>query len=447
MVARLRTTNRTSLLSAPSLTAMLLRKSRRKYVTEVLNQEKYLGCRVEVETADHQPFSQHDDDNLPQLSSPFSDSFLRVPGNYQQDPITPRSPHSSSGAATATRQNPPYILPQSASHLIYLNGHLNPSSCSSSRYPTSSLVSRYHSAASFYSLAESDFAFQSTYDDDDVCFHSAQQSFVDSYFQPVLSKDYASSPLHHIDHSDPANSSVGAEHKSPNVGDSSQGTDSSKDALSSPEDSTDKSFQCRGLTSSQITRSSRDHPSDQDRSQPSDSQPNDQGAPQSNDQRRFNSNRNGDGDGEVGRMITDSQGLIDCCNESSRIPAPTGEADSPLASNQDHHSGKEPDHDAFELTRKKVSNSQDEVAIKPIKQGSSHSSQNSSSATAVIPSKINLNENASIFKCPFLRRMLANFGPGLIAWNDKRKKFQEELQAKIRVKLQNNLNKTAKTTP
>ncbi|KNZ55569.1 hypothetical protein VP01_2649g2 [Puccinia sorghi] len=444
MVPRVRTTSRTTLLSAPCLTALLLRKSRRvaksKYVTEVLNQERYLGYCVEVETsADHQPVSQHDD-SLPQLTSPFSDRFLRVSGG-QSDPITPRSPHSSGGAST--RRNPPYIMSrQSASHFIYLNRHLNPSSCNSSRYPTSSLVSRYHSAASLYSLAESDYAFRSTYDDD-LVFHSARQSFLDSYCQPVLSRDYASSPLLHLDHSDPANSSIGAEHKSPSVGDDSQGTDSSKDALSSPEDSADKSFQCRGLTSSQITPSSRYQPSDQNRSQPSDqdrSQPSDH---QSNDERRFNSYR--DGDGEVKRVITDSQRIINCCNESSRIPTATGEVDS-LQSNKDHHSEKDP-HDALELTRKKVSNSLDEVAIGPIKQRSSRSSQNSSSATAIIPSQINLSENTSIFTCPFMRRLVANFGPGLMAWNNKRKKFQEELQAKIRLKLQNNLNKTSKTTP
>ncbi|PLW25492.1 hypothetical protein PCASD_25544 [Puccinia coronata f. sp. avenae] len=88
------------------------------------------------------------------------------------------------------------------------------------------------------------------------------------------------------------------------------------------------------------------------------------------------------------------------------------------------------------------SNSKDEVAIGQPKRSGSLSSEASSATPnpmrTVIPASIDLDENAGIFRCPTLRRLIANFGPGIISLNDKRKKLQEELHEKIRAKFHRN---------
>ncbi|PLW25491.1 hypothetical protein PCASD_25545 [Puccinia coronata f. sp. avenae] len=275
--------SRVSLPPAPSMTAKLLRKSMSasthpKYVTNVvLDHGEHVGSSLNehVVSDDGHPSPHHE---LPTLS----DNLLRVPVNkHPVRPLLTRSRHHS--AIPSARISQESIISQNSvrsSHQIYLDApHINVSSPNC--LPTSSFISLYHPAVSFYSL-ENNFSFASI----DPSFYSAQESLdLDCHsHQPVVSiKDFLSAASHHQQSPLPTeNISAEPGHDEPQLCNGSQGTESSKDPKSSSlEDSADESFQCRGLSSSQITPDSRyqlsdqtpsQFPSDQDNSQPSSEQ-------------------------------------------------------------------------------------------------------------------------------------------------------------------------------
>jgi hypothetical protein len=398
-----------------------------KYVTNVvLDHGEHVGSSLNehVVSDDGHPSPHHE---LPTLS----DNLLRVPVNkHPVRPLLTRSRHHS--AIPSARISQESIISQNSvrsSHQIYLDApHINVSSPNC--LPTSSFISLYHPAVSFYSL-ENNFSFASI----DPSFYSAQESLdLDCHsHQPVVSiKDFLSAASHHQQSPLPTeNISAEPGHDEPQLCNGSQGTESSKDPKSSSlEDSADESFQCRGLSSSQITPDSRyqlsdqtpsQFPSDQDNSQPSSEQRGYHSTDKKHDQ--------------VRHVVTDKHGIIDHCQQSNRIPN-KNEVNS-LASTDDDHSEVD-SHNKIELSRRRVSNSKDEVAIGQPKRSGSLSSEASSATPnpmrTVIPASIDLDENAGIFRCPTLRRLIVNFGPGIISLNDKRKKLQEELHEKIRAK-------------
>ncbi|PLW52811.1 hypothetical protein PCANC_08875 [Puccinia coronata f. sp. avenae] len=392
MVARPRRTNsRPSLPPAPSMTAMLLRKSRlacthSRYVTNVVlnHGEQHVGSSLDEHVAsdDGHPSRHHE---LP----PLFDNLLRVPTTIHKHPVRPlltRSLHHSAIPSDRSSQEAGIIsenpVRSRSNHQIYLNAQrIDQSSPIPTSPHTSSFISLYHSATSFYSL-EHHFSYASI----DPSFYSAQESLeLDCHsHQGVVSKDFLPVSSQHQQSPLPTeNISAEPGHDELQPRNGSQGTESSKEPTS-----TDKK-------------------SDQAQS-----------------------------------LLTDKHGIIDCCQQSHQIPNKT-EVDNSLITDDDHHS-EAGSLQKVGLTRQRVSNSTDEVAIGQLNRSSPSSQAPSATPNpmhTMIPASIDLDQNTGILRCPTLRRVIANFGPRFIAFNDKRKKFQVELHAKMRVKFHHNINK------
>ncbi|PLW12970.1 hypothetical protein PCASD_20985 [Puccinia coronata f. sp. avenae] len=448
MVARPRRTNsRPSLPPAPSMTAMLLRKSRlasthSRYVTNVVlnHGEQHVGSSLDEHVAsdDGHPSRHHE---LP----PLFDNLLRVPTTIHKHPVRPlltRSLHHSAIPSDRSSQEAGIIsenpVRSRSNHQIYLNAQrIDQSSPIPTSPHTSSFISLYHSATSFYSLEH-----HSSYASIDPSFYSAQESLeLDCHsHQGVVSKDFLPVSSQHQQSPLPTeNISAEPGHDELQPRNGSQGTESSEEPTSTgQQDSADESFRCRGLSSSQITPDSRYQPSDQKLS-PSASDQND--SQPSSDQRGYNGPTDKKSD-QAQSLLTDKHGIIGCCQQSHQIPNKT-EVDNSLITDDDHHS-EAGSLQKVGLTRQRVSNSTDEVAIGQLNRSSPSSQAPSATPNpmhTMIPASIDLDQNTGIFRCPTLRRVIANFGPRFIAFNDKRKKFQVELHAKMRVKFHHNINK------
>ncbi|KAI9606862.1 hypothetical protein H4Q26_006404 [Puccinia striiformis f. sp. tritici PST-130] len=363
MVASLRTTSRGSRVSAesaPNLTPILLRKSRKalktKYVTDILSQDNgVFGIE-----ATHQRLP-HDVRRLALVSS----SLLRVP---LKDPIRPLALQSTGGPVGKSQSFGKFNGPNPT---IYLNARLNLSSpdCRTLRPLT---ISNPPASG----------------------LHFAVPQF--EYFP--LTGQPAEADLNH-------RSLYGG----------SLVSSSCNDRGSTVDDSTEGSFHCRGLSSSQFTPTSRSHLSA--RSQPSNrsqlssscSQPSHRSQPSNFRQRN------------------QSHPIIDCCNQSDQTPSPASGLD--LRKDQSH------ENLTFDVSRTQVSKSKDQLAIEKTDKHpptSENSSRTTDPIAAIIPANTNLKRAGA---------SSSTFGPDMVVLNDKRKKFQNDLRATLRRKFRHGLYK------
>ncbi|POV98339.1 hypothetical protein PSHT_14085 [Puccinia striiformis] len=404
MVASLRTTSRGSRVSAesaPNLTPILLRKSRKalktKYVTDILSQDNgVFGIE-----ATHQRLL-HDVRRLALVSS----SLLRVP---LKDPIRPLALQSTGGPVGKSQSFGKFNGPNPT---IYLNARLDLSS------PDCPLMFRSISA------------------------RESPKSSIDG----VISKDFAVPQFEYFPLTDqPAEADLN--HRSLYGG--SLVSSSCNDRGSTIDDSTEGSFHCRGLSSSQFTPTSRSHLSA--RSQPSNrsqlsscSQPSHRSQPSNFRQRsdRFQLSSLGSLErSDPGLRFlkqTNLHPIMDCCNQSDQSPSPASGLD--LRKDQSH------ENLTFDVSRTLVSKSKDQPAIEKTDKHpptSENSSRTTDPITAIIPANTNPQEDGSIFKCALMRRIIKTFGPDMVVWNDKRKKFLNDLRATLRRKFRHGLYKRA----
>ncbi|KAI7940876.1 hypothetical protein MJO28_013161 [Puccinia striiformis f. sp. tritici] len=492
MVARMRTTSRASMASTPILTPILIRKSKKSAIHRSMHATDVLGLDAQsfAVRGAHPPVTHA----MRNQSLYPTGSLLSVPG---KKPIRPRARCSTSRSGLGSESSAHEKAADGSNRGVYLNARLNEPSASG-RGTSSSLVSKSKWASATSGLSSEGKYLGST----DVSFYSAQEILegdADSPAEPVISKDFIITPDHESadepstqaksspqgpDATDQSNSdeklitssaNVSTDESfqcrglsssqitspnslsQPSVGlDAPRGgsTTSCGEPPSSANFSTDESFQCRGLSSSQITPNSLSQPSDQQSSQPSDEethQPTDKGSPQSSDQdppqptqQELSERR----DPKSLRMkTTESHCIIDCCDDiiqNKTCPK----------SPSDHHSSEKerPGGDPpLGVTRNRLANkSQDELVV-GITNRSCSASINSSEVPdpvrAKIPASIDLKDNKSVYKCLFLRKVIKAFGPDLIILNERRKKLKIELQDKIRRKFQRGLKERAKAFP
>ncbi|POW16935.1 hypothetical protein PSHT_06574 [Puccinia striiformis] len=431
MVASLRTTSRGSRVSAesaPNLTPILLRKSRKalktKYVTDILSQDNgVFGIE-----ATHQRLP-HDVRRLALVSS----SLLRVP---LKDPIRPLALQSTGGPVGKSQSFGKFNGPNPT---IYLNARLNLSSpdCRTLRPLTIS-----NPPASGLRSAKNSKSLRST----NVSFYSARES-PKSSIDGVISKDFAVPQFEYFPLTgQPAEADLN--HRSLYGG--SLVSSSCNDRGSTVDDSTEGSFHCRGLSSSQFTPTSRSHLSA--RSQPSNrsqlssscSQPSHRSQPSNFRQRsdRFQLSSLGSLErSDPGLRFlrqTNLHPIIDCCNQSDQTPSPASGLD--LRKDQSH------ENLTFDVSRTQVSKSKDQLAIEKTDKHpptSENSSRTTDPIAAIIPANTNPQEGGSIFKCALMRRIIKTFGPDMVVLNDKRKKFLNDLRATLRRKFRHGLYKRA----
>ncbi|KAI9600984.1 hypothetical protein H4Q26_000778 [Puccinia striiformis f. sp. tritici PST-130] len=454
MVASLRTTSRGSRVSAesaPNLTPILLRKSRKalktKYVTDILSQDNgVFGIE-----ATHQRLL-HDVRRLALVSS----GLLRVP---LKDPIRPLALQSTGGPVGKSQSFGKFNGPNPTTHwagqdinlapdrgrIVFLDprgdcpptrGAVNPSDRMwlDARLGAQSCSSGLRSAKNSKSLRSTN-----------VSFYSARES-PKSSIDGVISKDFAVPQFEYFPLTDqPAEADLN--HRSLYGG--SLVSSSCNDRGSTIDDSTEGSFHCRGLSSSQFTPTSRSHLSA--RSQPSNrsqlsscSQPSHRSQPSNFRQRsdRFQLSSLGSLErSDPGLRFlkqTNLHPIMDCCNQSDQSPSPASGLD--LRKDQSH------ENLTFDVSRTLVSKSKDQPAIEKTDKHpptSENSSRTTDPITAIIPANTNPQEDGSIFKCALMRRIIKTFGPDMVVWNDKRKKFLNDLRATLRRKFRHGLYKRA----
>ncbi|KAH9460022.1 hypothetical protein MJO28_004322 [Puccinia striiformis f. sp. tritici] len=485
MVARMRT-SRASVTSTAILTPFLIRKSKKSAPHKSKRATNAIGLDGQsFALGGTHPPAPH---VMPKQSR-FPTSLLSVPAKKS---TRPRALHSTSGSGRGRESSGHGNAAGGSSRGVYLNARLNEPSAKG-HGTSSSLVPNWHSAASGRSL-------EGRYlGSTNVSFYSAQELLeggTNSPTEAIASKDFIISPGHHSADHQPSPRAKSSP-QNPDVTDQS---DSCEQLTSSGNVSTDESFRCRGLSSSQITPNSlsqpsvglnasigggstsynepsssanlstdesfergglsssqianaRSQPSDEKHSQPSDEEPpqytgkrsppsSDRDSPQPTKQ-ELSERRDPN---SLRMKTTESHCIIDCCDEIIRNKTRP-------ESHSDHHSSEEerPGGDpTLEVTRKHLPNCKDEVAV-GMTNGSHSAFSDFSSAPdpvrANIPAGIGPKDNRSVFKCSFLRKLIKALGSHLIVLNERRKKLKSELQDKIRCKFQRGSGKRSQVIP
>ncbi|WAQ83568.1 hypothetical protein PtA15_4A16 [Puccinia triticina] len=400
----------TNMAPATSLTPLLLRKSRKTALSRLLVHQQH--------AAEPAPL-------LPPKRPLFSDGLLRVPGSQalRRPRISRSGPPPAGSSSGAASCNQPAVGPPSQFSVCL--------SRSSSALPNASPLSLWQSAAGGYSFqfnkrSPSSSSLRST----NLSFYSAQESLYDHHppldAVPVISKDFILPPEYKHDHPQARSRPSSSRRSAP----------SDPSPPSDPATTDESSFYCRGLSSSQIIQAdSNSQPSDPARSQVSHTD----SSSQSSDQAR-------------------SQQPSESQSSDRGAPAASDSAISQHDSKEVKEEGDNHHEASFEVTRRPVSHSQDELVINIKKRASANNSDHNpsprtagppepESVSTLIPHHTHLADNSGLFRCPFVRRMAANLGPDFLIFNDKRKKLQSELLAKIRTKFQRDQPHSPKKSP
>ncbi|KAI9608590.1 hypothetical protein H4Q26_004773 [Puccinia striiformis f. sp. tritici PST-130] len=467
MVARMRT-SRASVTSTAILTPFLIRKSKKSAPHKSKRATNAIGLDGQsFALGGTHPPAPH---VMPKQSR-FPTSLLSVPAKKS---TRPRALHSTSGSGRGRESSGHGNAAGGSSRGVYLNARLNEPSAKG-----------HGTSSSLWAVFGGKIPGSTN-----VSFYSAQELLeggTNSPTEAIASKDFIISPGHHSADHQPSPRAKSSP-QNPDVTDQS---DSCEQLTSSGNVSTDESFRCRGLSSSQITPNSLSQPSvglnasigggstsynepsssanlstDESfergglsssqianaRSQPSDekhSQPSDEEPPQYTGKRsphQATEIRLSQPNKSSLKDTTESHCIIDCCDEIIRNKTRP-------ESHSDHHSSEEerPGGDpTLEVTRKHLPNCKDEVAV-GMTNGSHSAFSDFSSAPdpvrANIPAGIGPKDNRSVFKCSFLRKLIKALGSHLIVLNERRKKLKSELQDKIRCKFQRGSGKRSQVIP
>ncbi|OAV87112.1 hypothetical protein PTTG_29569 [Puccinia triticina 1-1 BBBD Race 1] len=422
---------------ATSLTPLLLRKSRKTASSRLLVHQQH--------AAEPAPL-------LPPKRPLFSDGLLRVPGSQalRRPRISRSGPPPAGSSSGAASCNQPAVGPPSQFSVCL--------SRSSSALPNASPLSLWQSAAGGYSFqfnkrSPSSSSLRST----NLSFYSAQESLYDHHppldAVPVISKDFILPPEYKHDHPQARSRPSSSRRSAP----------SDPSPPSDPATTDESSFYCRGLSSSQIIQAdSNSQPSDPARSQVSHTDSSSQSSDQARSQQPSESQSSDRGapaavEGQK-KITAHGHSIIKAIDQLDLSPSQSDSAISQHDSKEVKEEGDNHHEASFEVTRRPVSHSQDELVINIKKRASANNSDHNpsprtagppepESVSTLIPHHTHLADNSGLFRCPFVRRMAANLGPDFLIFNDKRKKLQSELLAKIRTKFQRDQPHSPKKSP